>query len=126
MYRDIVQWLKVRHQVLVEGIPQRQIARETGISPKTIRKMLTHPHPQPYGPRNHRYSKLGPHTASIRRMVQENATLPPTARLSIQAMYESIRDQEGYNGSYGAVKDYARPISRAQVCIWEYAYDLLV
>jgi hypothetical protein len=126
MYRDVVQWLKVRHQVLVEGIPQRQIARETGISPKTIRKMLAHPHPQPYGPRNHRYSKLGPHTASIRRMLQENATLPPTARLSIQAMYESIRDQEGYDGSYGAVKDYARPISRAQVCIWEYAYDLLV
>jgi hypothetical protein len=60
MYRDVVQWLKVRHQVLVEGIPQRQIARETGISPKTIRKMLAHPHPQPYGPRNHRYSKLGP------------------------------------------------------------------
>ena len=39
-------------------------------------------------------------------MLQENATLPPAARLSIQAMYESIRDQEGYDGSYGAVKDY--------------------
>src|SRR3954467_14494969 len=59
-------------------------------------------------------------------MLQENATLPPAARLSIHAMYESIRDQEGFDGSYGAVKDYARPISRAQVCIWEYAYDLLV
>ena len=115
--------LTIRHRVLVEGIPQRQIARETGISPKTIRKMLAHPHPQPYGPRSHRYPKLGPHTASIRRMLQENATLPPTARLSVQAMYERIRDQEGFGGSYGAVKDYVRPIPRDQVCIWEYAYD---
>jgi transposase len=126
MYRDVAQWLTIRHRVLVAGIPQKQIARETGISPKTIRKMLTHPHPQPYRPRSHRYPKLGPHTASIRRMLQENTTLPPTARLSVQAMYERIRDQEGFGGSYGAVKDYVRPIPRDQICIWEYAYDLLV
>ncbi len=126
MYGDIAQWSKVRHQVLVEGVSRRQIARETGISGETIRKMLAHPHPQPYGPRSRRYPKLGPHTASIRRMLQENATLPPAARLSVRAMYERIRDHEGFGGSYGAVKDYARPISRDQVCIWEYAYDLLV
>ncbi len=125
MYRDVAQWLTIRHRVLVGGIPQRQIARETGISPKTIRKMLSYPHPQPYGPRSHRYPKLGPYTASIRRMLQENATLPPTARLSVQAMYKRIRDQEGFDGSYGAVKDYVRPIPRDQVCIWEYAYDYL-
>jgi transposase len=125
MYRDVAQWLTIRHRVLVGGMPQRQIARETGISPKTIRKMLAHPHPQPYGPRSRRYPKLGPHTASIRRMLQENATLPPPARLSVQAMYERIRDQESFNGSYGAVRDYVRPIPRDQVCIWEYAYDHL-
>jgi transposase len=125
MYRDVAQWLTIRHRVLVGGIPQRQIARETGISPKTIRKMLAHPHPQPYGPRSRRYPKLGPHTASIRRMLQENATLPPPARLSVQAIYERIRDQESFSGSYGAVKDYVRPIPRDQVCIWEYAYDHL-
>ena len=88
--------------------------------------MLAHPHPQPYGPRSRRYPKLGPHTASIRRMLQENATLPPAARLSVKAMYERIRDQEGFRGSYGAVKDYVRPIPRDDICIWEYAYDLLV
>ena len=126
MYRDVAQWVTIRHRVLVGGISQRQIARETGISPKTIRKMLAHPHPQPYGPRNRRYPRLGPHIASIRRMLQENATLPPTARLSVQAMYERIRDQEYFGGSYGAVKDYVRPIPRDQVCIWEYAYDHLI
>jgi transposase len=70
MYRDFAQWTKIRHWVLVEGVPQRQVVRETGISRTTIRKMLANPHPQPYGPRSHRYPKLGPHTASVRRMVQ--------------------------------------------------------
>ena len=126
MYRDVAQWAKIRRRILVEGVSQRQAARETGISPKTIRKMLAHPHPQPYGPRSRRYPKLGPHTASIRRMLQENATLPPAARLSVMAMYECIRDQEGFRGSYGAVKDYVRPVPPDDICIWEYAYDLLV
>src|SRR4051794_10843336 len=126
MYRDVAQWAKIRYRILVEGVSRRQVVRETGISRKTIRKMLAHPHPQPYGPRSRRYPKLGPHTASVRRMVRENATLPPAGRLSVQAMYEHIRDQEGFRGSYGAVKDYVRPIPRDEGCIWEYAYDLLV
>jgi hypothetical protein len=59
-------------------------------------------------------------------MLRENATLPPAARLSVRAMYERIRDQDGFRGSYGAVKDYVRPIARDEGCIWEYVYDLLV
>ena len=50
------------------------------------------------GPRSRRYPKLGPHTASVRRMLQENVTLPPSARLSIKAIYERIRDEEGFRG----------------------------
>jgi transposase len=126
MYRDVAQWAKIRHRILVEGVSQRQVVRETGISRVTIRKMLAHSHPQSYGPRSRRYPKLGPHTASVRRMLRENATLPPAARLSVRAMYERIRDQEGFRGSYGAVKDYVRPLPSDDGCIWEYAYDLLV
>jgi transposase len=126
MYQDLVQWSEIRHRILVEGIPQRQVARETGISRTTIRKMLLHSYPQPCRPRSRRYPKLGPHTASIQRMLRENATLPPAARLSVRAMYERIRDQEGFGGSYRAVKDYVRPISQDQGCIWEYVYELLV
>jgi transposase len=126
MYRDVVQWAKIRHCILVEGVSRRQMVRETGISRKTIRKMLAHPQPPPYGSGSPRYPKLGPHTASVQRMLRENATLPPTARLSVRAMYERLRDQEGFRGSYGAVKNYVRPIARDDGCIWEYAYDLLV
>jgi hypothetical protein len=125
MYRDVTQWLSIRNQILRKSVSIRQIVRETGISRDTVRKMLDHPLPQPYGPRSHRYPKLGPHTASVRRMLQENSTLPPSARLSIKSIYERIRDKEGFRGSYGSVKDYARPIAPDNGCIWEYAYDLL-
>lgn len=110
MYRDIAQWSSIRNQILRKGISIRQVVRETGISRETVRKTLDHPLPQPYGPRSHRYPKLGPHTASLRRMLQENATMPPSARLSIKAIYNRIRNEEGFRGSYGSVKDYARAI----------------
>jgi len=59
-------------------------------------------------------------------MLQENSTLPPRARLSARAIYEHIRDEEGFRGGYSTVKDYARPTSNDEDCIWEQTYDLLV
>jgi hypothetical protein len=70
--------------------------------------------------------KLGPHIASVQRMVEENAALPPSARISIKAIYEHIRDQEGFRGSYQSVTDYARLRAPDTKCILEYAYKLLV
>src|SRR3954465_281281 len=80
MYCDVAQWSSIRRQVLQDGVSIRRVARETGISPKTVRKMLDQPLPKPYGPRGRRHPKLGPHIASVQRMVEENAMLPPSAR----------------------------------------------
>jgi transposase-like protein len=126
MYRDVAQWSSIRRRILQDGVSMRQVARETGISPKTVRKMLDQPLPKPYRPRDRRHPKLGPHIASVQRMIEENATLPPSARMSIKAIYEHIRDQEGFRGSYHSVTDYARLRTPDTKCIWEYAYDLLV
>src|SRR3982751_2846378 len=126
MYRDVAQWSGIRRRILREGVSIRQIVPETGISRKTVRKMLDHSLTKTYMPRRRRDPKLGPHTASVQRMLRENAPLPPSARLSLKSIYERIRDEEGFSGSYGSVKDYARPITRDNGCIWEYAYDLLV
>jgi transposase len=127
MYRNVAQWSAIRDRVHRKGISIRQVAREAGISPKTVRKMLDHPLPQPCRPRSRRYPKLGPHTGSIRRMLGQNATLLPSIRLSIKAIYERIRDTEGFRGSYSSVKDYAREIAPEpdKTHIWENTYDLL-
>ena len=125
MFRDMAQWTSIRNQILRGGISMRQVARDTGISRETVRKMRDHPFPPPYGPRSRRYPKLGPHTSTIRQMLRENATLPPSARRSVKAICERIRDEEGFRGSYGAVRDYARPIAPSDDCFWEDTYDLL-
>src|SRR3954447_21104021 len=126
MYRDVAQWTGIRRRILREGVSIRQVGRETGISCETIRKMLKHPVPEPYGPRDRRYPKLGPHTASVQRLLRENITLPSSARLSVKAIYERIRDEEGFSGSYGSVKDYVRPITCDRDSFWENAYGLLI
>ena len=126
MYRDVTHWLDIRHRILVQGSSIRRIASEKGIDPRTIRKMLDHALPQPYGPRRHRYPKLGPYTASIRRLLQANAILPPTARLSVKGIYKRIRDEDGFRGGYNTVRDYVHPIAREEDYIWEYVYDLLI
>jgi transposase-like protein len=100
MYRDVAQWCDIRDRVLRKGVSIRQVARETGISSKTVRKMLDHLLPQPHRPRRRRYPRLGPHIGTIQRLLRENATLPPSARLSIKAIYERVC------GSYTSVTDY--------------------
>jgi transposase len=60
MYRDRVQWTKIRRRILAEQIPIRQVVRETGISRKTVRKMLANRWPKPYGPRSSGTSKPPP------------------------------------------------------------------
>ena len=67
MYRDRAQWTKIRRRILVDQIPIRQVVRETGISRKTIRKMLASRWPQPYGPRSPGNSEPPPCTTSISR-----------------------------------------------------------
>jgi hypothetical protein len=118
MYRDVVQWSKIRHRILVKGDSRRQVTRETGISANTIDKMLAHRHPQPYLPRSHRYPRLGPHVASIHRMLEKNAGLPPSARLSVKDIYERVRDEEGFVGGYSTVSDYVRPAARDEDAIF--------
>jgi transposase len=67
MYRDRAQWTKIRRRLLVDDIPIRQVVRETGISRKTIRKMLANRWPKQYGPRSPGTSEPPIHTASIGR-----------------------------------------------------------
>lgn len=69
MYRDRVRWTKIRRRILEDQTPIRQVARETGISRKTIRKMLANRWPKQYGPRSPRNPSPLPRTASSRRTV---------------------------------------------------------
>jgi transposase len=126
MYRDVVQWTKIRNRIQVDGMSRRQVVRETGLSLRTISKIMAHTHPQRLAPKRRNFRKLGPHVASIQRMLKENATLPPRAKLSVRVIYQRIRDDEGFSGGYNAVADYARKMLHDDDCIWENIYDVLM
>jgi transposase len=108
MYRDVAQWTKVRRKVLEEGVSRRQLARETGISRPTIQKMLLHAYPQPGRPRPPRYPKLGDHIHTVDRLVKKMKENSNVSCGSIKGIFEQLKANDGYAGSYGAVKDYMR------------------
>ena len=86
---------QIRHAVLVEGKSRRQVARETGYSRNTIRKMindsdrpryrLTEPRPHPV---------LGPYKALLEGWVKEDTQKPKKQRRTTVRMYQLLR--EGY------------------------------
>jgi transposase len=86
MYRDRAQWTKVRCRILTDQIPIRQVVRETGISRKTIRKMLVNRWPKPYGPRSPGNSK-SPRPESI---VRTNRTVRLAANPNKRAKAKNI------------------------------------
>jgi transposase len=51
MYQNVKQWQDIRHRVLKTGTSRRSILRETGMSWKTLKKILEFPLPQPYARR---------------------------------------------------------------------------
>jgi transposase len=130
MHRDVAQWAMVRRKVLEEGLSRRQLARETGLSRNTIRKMLRHELPQPYGPRTPRHPSLRLHTATLDAFVALNDATPIRYRLSVSDIYRYLQREEGYSGSYGAVSNYLkfrlhprRPSDRA---FWTDLYDGII
>ena len=115
MYRDVAQWLTIRDRILRKGISIRQVSRETGISDKTIRKMLDQTLPRPYGPRNHRYPKLGPYIASVQRMLRENTTLLPAGAQFlnvIESVFSGMARAIIANSSYESVDEARAAIER--------------
>ena len=53
MYCDVGQWRHIRSRILEKGTPKKQVARETGVSRRTINKMLTHEHGYGFVDRQH-------------------------------------------------------------------------
>jgi hypothetical protein len=123
MYRDPIQRAEIRKRIINKCASIRRTSRETGISRQTIRKIVKHPTPPKAMLRE--YHRLGPHTATIRRLLEEDVTLTPSSRLSVKAIHQYLRSSEGFTGSYSAVRDYVAKTSRSLEHTWSDAYDLI-
>jgi hypothetical protein len=125
MYCDVRQWRHIRRCILEKGIPKKRVSRETGVSRRTINKMLTHEHSPSYGPRQRCYPKLRPYIDKINRLRHDATTSSPAANITIQDIVQILRREEGFAGSYDSVRNYIRHLTREDETAWERAYNLI-
>ena len=93
MYRDMEQWSEIRRRVLVEGVPKRQILRETGMHWTTLEKILAHSAPPGYRLKVTRpQPKIGPYRDRIVQILEADKTLPKRQRHTAKRIFERIRE----------------------------------
>jgi hypothetical protein len=131
MYCDPILWKNVRDCVLEDGISRRGAALKFGLARNTVRKMLLDELPPPREKRTHRRPMIGPHEATITRMVKERSRSGYGYSPRIRRIFEFISNEENYRGSYSAVRDYVSLLQDGPVPAkisedtWMYSSDVL-
>jgi hypothetical protein len=95
--------------VLTGGVSQKRIARETGISRKTVRKMIEFPIPPGYRRKTPiERSKLRPCSGLIDGIVKEDQGKSKKQQHTARQIWEWLKGEHGFTGGYTIVKDYVR------------------
>ncbi len=96
---------KIRHMVLVEGKSQRQVAKETGHSRNTIKKMLKDSEIPRYEQKKPRPAPvLGPYKELLAAWVKEDEKKPKKQRRTAARMYELLVTEYGFQGGKSTVR----------------------
>lgn len=125
MFNDPSQWSKIRRSILDGRKSIRAVARETGMSRDTIRKIVDNAKPVPFKPREKRFPKLAEHVDAIRQKIQKDGRFPAPP-LSAMSVYRELVAQYDYAGSYSAVRDFLRQDAPKRDDYWGATYDFLI
>jgi transposase len=109
-----------------EGDTKKRVSAETGISRKTINKMLAHEQPPGYRRRRSNYPKLAPHIQTIDRLLHDNDSFPLAVNMTIQNIVQHLRREEGFAGSYDSVRNYIHRRAHDDESAWARAYNLII
>ncbi len=96
--------VKLMHR---QGCSLRHIARVTGLSRVTVRRILSSPTPKGYGPRPPRPSKLAPHVPHLESLLEQRP------RATASWLHRTLVT-EGFGGAYEMVKVWVRGRRRAE------------
>jgi transposase len=105
MYCDPILWKNVRDCVLENGKSRREAALKFRMSRNTVGKMLRNEMPPRGIKRSCRRPMIGPHEATIRKMMEERSRSGYSFSPRIREIFEHISKEEDYCGSYSAVRD---------------------
>ena len=97
---------RVRYAVQIEGLSRREAARQFGIDPRTVAKMLAFSVPPGYRRRRPpARPKLDPFTGIIDGILTADEGRPRKQRHTSKRIFERLRDEHGYAGGITIVKD---------------------
>src|SRR5438270_7446693 len=98
---------RVRYAVQIEGLSRRAAARQFGIDPRTVAKMLAFSVPPGYRrSRPPARPKLDPFIGIIDQILLEDEGRPRKQRHTSKRIFERLRNEHGYSGGITIVKDY--------------------
>jgi transposase len=102
-------WTEVRRRVLTGELSRRQAAREYQLNYRTVVKIVGHVEPPGYRRAKTRTRpKLEPYLPRIAEILEADKTAPKKQRHTAKRIFERLRDEDGYAGSYESVKEAVR------------------
>src|SRR6202048_1068408 len=88
---------RVRYAVQIEGLSRREAARQFGIDPRTVSKMLAFSVPPGYRrSKPPARPKLDPFTRIIDGILAQDESRPRKQRHTSKRIFERLRDEHGY------------------------------
>ena len=113
---------RVRRAFHAQGWSMKRITRELHVSRNTVRKILRSGETDFTYEREHQpLPKIGPWVEHVDRFLLANEGKAARERLTLIRIYEEVRAL-GYDGSYDAVRRYAKTWSKARGSVTAEAY----
>jgi transposase len=98
---------EVRRAVLVKGISKREVAKIYGINRRTVAKMCKYSTPPRYkNKKGKQYPKIGDYKEKIDSILKEDLEIGKKQRHTSKRIYDRLKKEDGYSGSYDAVRRY--------------------
>jgi transposase len=95
--------------VIVEGMSEREAARQFGLARETVRKMVRYSVPPGYRRQQPvRRPKLDAWTGMIDQILEQDKAEGKKQRHTAKRIFERLREEHSYTGGYTIVKDYVR------------------
>lgn len=111
MYADMELWAEIRRRVLTGEISKREACRIYEIHWLTLKKILTHEEPPGYRrTKPPRRPTIEPVLPIIRQILDDDARAPKKQRHTAHRIWQRLREEYGFTGSYTTVKDAVREL----------------
>lgn len=115
MFTDMKLWTEIRRRVLNGELSKRAACREYDLHWDTLQKILEHVEPPGYQLKQPRAKPaIDPFLPTLQAMLEADKQAPKKQRHTAVRLFERLRDEHGYAGSYTTVRTAVRDWKRSQ------------